>query len=151
MAQGYGSVQPLAHSGCGQHCRELCFEVTDPLHRVVRLTHGQWHGVLAKQNRAFMSAHLGTVEAAIRHPSSIDADPQDDRHFLYYSGMIDVGGTGRLLLVAVKHLPRRMHNARMQRRYAIMDRLLRNGWGEAWVSSAYLVSQPKPRGQRTWP
>jgi hypothetical protein len=100
-----GPVLPLAQHDCDQGCRALCFEALDPSGLVIRLSHGHWRGVLAKQNRASMARHVGDVERAIRHPREIHADGADRQHSFYYVDVSD--RPGKLLFVDVKCLPRR--------------------------------------------
>jgi hypothetical protein len=111
------------------------------------LTHGTWARVLAKENRALMEPFLGAIERTIKTPSVIQAD--GPKHLLYYAE--PDRSSGRLLLVAVKCLPRRFSNGADQNRYRLADKAARRGWGEAWVSSAYFVSGLKRRGEQVWP
>lgn len=127
----------------------LCFEHRDPEGRLVRLTHGTWIDILAKQNRALLSQHLGAIAGAVRAPSLIQRDSVSDKHLLYYREAS--GFRSKLWCVAVKCLPRRFQGGWVQRRYSLAGLLLRTNWGEAWVASAYLVQAPKPRGERIWP
>jgi hypothetical protein len=144
----FGSVTALEHAGCSQGCRELCFEAQDPEHRVVRLTHGVWRAILAKQNRAQMGDRLGDVQRAVLLPRLIQADPLDAKTLLYY--FKPDAGRDKLLLVAVKCLPRRFSDGLEQGRYLRLGGIV-PGWGEAWVASAYFVKEPKRRARAVWP
>jgi hypothetical protein len=111
------------------------------------MTHGVWLSTLAKLNRARMAERLPEVERTIRNPQLIQSDPDDVRAFLYYAEPSD--WSGKLLMVAVKCLPRRFQDGESQRRYARMA-WIRAGYGEAWVASAYAVKEPKRRGVLEW-
>jgi hypothetical protein len=151
MAQriSFGRVRPLLHEGCSNDCRDLCFEAVDPQGRVVRLTHGVWLDTLDKLNRGQMAQHLEGVQAAITTPQTIHEDTTDPRYLLYY--WEPSGGGGMLIAVAVKCVPRRYKDGADQRRYELRGTLLRSNAGEAWVSSAYFLKQPKSRGLPLWP
>lgn len=143
------SVRPLAHPGCGDRCRDLCFVVRDPRGVRVSLEHAAWNRVLEKANRAQMANLLGAVERAIENPNPIQRDPDDRRCLLYYGAPQQAGG--KLLCVSVKCLPRSFQGESEQNRYRVAGLMLRNGLGEAWVSSAYLLDKPKRRGVLVWP
>ena len=147
MARPFGPPRDLHHAGCGPDCRFLCFELVDPQDRVVRLTHGQWLGILEKEGRAPMGSLLPVVRSAISAPQAIHADSADPRKLLYYSETPE----GRLLLVVVKCLPRRFQHGRIQRRYLLLGHATGTGAGEAWVVSAYPLRQLKARGRPIWP
>jgi hypothetical protein len=147
VADSIGQVRPLGHEGCGEECRELCFEVRDPKGRLVRLTHGTWLSTVAKLNRSQMADRLADVKRAISDPRLIQRDSDDARGLMYYVEPSD--WRGKLLLVAVKCLPRRFQDGESQRRYARIARI-RVSYGEAWVASAYPVMEPKRRGVVEW-
>jgi len=113
------------------------------------LTHGAWWDLLRKENRVEMGAYLVPIASAIQVPQVIQADPLDAVTLLYYSEPSDA--RGKLLCVAVKCLPRRFKDGQAQRRRDLAGRVLRRPWGEAWVSSAYFLRNPKSRGVRVWP
>jgi hypothetical protein len=149
MLRPFGPILPsLSHDRCGEGCRFLVFEEEDPQGRVVRMTHGTWHSVLAKLNRAQMDRRLGSVEQTIMDPLSIYAD-RDDRTLCYYSQPSGLGGN--LLFVAVKCIPRRFRNGAVQRRYTAIGERTSTPAGEAWVSSAYPIRDVKRRGKQLWP
>ncbi len=116
---------------------------------MVRLTHGQWRGIVDKRGAAFAGT-LDAVRTTIERPTMIHADSEDRRTFLYYAQ--PPAGRGKLMLAAVKCLPWRFRDGRRQRIYSGVGSLSGEvHLGEAWVTSAYWISAPKRRGTHVWP
>lgn len=94
-----------------------------------------------------MASYLHALPSAVSAPSAIHVDPLDGKSLLYYGELAE----GRIVLLPVKCLPGLFKDGEDQRRLEARGRLLGLPWGEAWVRSAYLVKDLKPRGVPLWP
>lgn len=140
--------RPLWHEGCGQECRYLTLEASDPRGLRVQLTHSVWLRVLEKHGSG-MDAFRSSVSSAISAPHAIHADTRDSKGLMYYEEPPALDG--KLLCVAVKCLPYRIRDRELQRRYRMLGRAMRTGYGEAWVSTVHIVPREKSFGSLIWP